>query len=125
MAMLMQIVRSIIMKLFAGNSAKFMQVVTAMLANKSGSGGAGGGGGLADIIAGFQKSGMGKLSDSWVGTGPNEAVTPAQIEQGLGKEKIQELINQTGMKEPELLDKLSKMLPGMIDKMTPEGKLPG
>lgn len=117
MGSLMSIIQTIIAKLFGGNSAAFMKVVTQMLANKSG-------GGLAAIIAGFQNKGMGKLADSWVGAGPNEKPTPDQIKEGLGQERVQELINQTGMKEEELLNKLAALLPKAVDRMTPEGKLP-
>jgi len=38
-----------------------------------------GGGGLNKILAGFQSKGLNAQADSWVGTGPNEEVTPDQV----------------------------------------------
>lgn len=68
---------------------------------------------------------MGHLTSSWVGTGENADVSEEQLQQGLGQDKIQELIKSTGLSEQDLLAKLKEHLPKIIDKLTPEGKLPG
>ncbi|QVL30164.1 DUF937 domain-containing protein [Telmatocola sphagniphila] len=116
MGILINLIQSIISKLFAGNTTKFISVVTAMLQNKEG--------GLAAILEQFQKQGMGHLTSSWVGTGENADVSEEQLQQGLGQDKIQELIKSTGLSEQDLLAKLKEHLPKIIDKLTPEGKLP-
>lgn len=84
----------------------------------------GAGGGLGDLVDSFKKSGLGKKADSWVGTGQNEQVTPAEVEKGVGGDVIDDLAKQTGISREELLKRLSDVLPGMVDKMTPAGKLP-
>lgn len=82
------------------------------------------GGGLGDLVDSFKKVGLGKKADSWVSTGQNEQVTPAEVEKGVGGDVIDELAKQTGISREELLKRLSDVLPGMVDKMTPAGKLP-
>jgi uncharacterized protein YidB (DUF937 family) len=95
---------------------------------KSGLGGAGAGGvlsgGLAEIVDRFKKSGQGETAESWVGTGPNKQVTPAQLEQAIGPEVLATLSKQTGLSRDELLARLSRELPAAVDKYTPYGRLP-
>ena len=95
---------------------------------KSGLGGAGAGGvlsgGLAEIVDRFKKSGQGETTKSWVGTGPNKQVTPAQLEQAIGPEVLATLSKQTGLSRDELLARLSRELPAAVDKYTPHGRLP-
>lgn len=88
----------------------------------------GGGGGLLEGLGGlldsFRQSGHGKTADSWVGTGPNEPVTPGQVGNALGPNIIKTLAERTGMSEEELVRQLSQALPGVVDKLTPRGRLP-
>ena len=95
---------------------------------KSSLGGTGAGGvlsgGLAEIVDRFKKSGQGETADSWVGTGPNKQVTPAQLEQAIGPEVLDTLSKQTGLSRDELLARLSRELPAAVDKYTPHGRLP-
>jgi uncharacterized protein YidB (DUF937 family) len=81
-------------------------------------------GGVGDLVDSFKKSGLGQKVDSWVSTGQNEPVSPAEVEKGVGGDIIDELAKQTGVPREELLKRLSDILPGMVDKMTPSGKLP-
>jgi uncharacterized protein YidB (DUF937 family) len=96
------------------------------LKSSVGGAGAGGvlGGGLAEIVDRFKKSGQGETADSWVGTGPNKQVTPAQLEQAVGPEVLDTLSKQTGLSRDELLARLSRELPAAVDKYTPHGRLP-
>ena len=98
-----------------------MKNVTDMLG-----GGDGGGvkGGIADIVDSFRGAGQGHAADSWVATGPNESVTPAQTETALGGDLIDMLVKQTGLSREDILARLSQVLPEAVDKMTPDGKLP-
>ena len=82
-------------------------------------------GGLGGLIDSFKKAGLGKQADSWVKSGPNDPVTPTQVEQGVGGDMLDQLAAQTGMSRDELLKRLSAVLPGLVDSLTPNGKLPG
>lgn len=95
------------------------------MANKGASGDGQVSGGLGDLVESFKKAGLGQKADSWVGTGQNEPVTPVEVEKGVGGDIIDDLARQTGVSREELLKRLSEVLPGMVDKMTPTGKLGG
>ena len=61
---------------------------------------------------------------SWVSTDANKSIAPNELEQALGEERIQWLVEQTGMPREQLLDGLSGELPQAIDKLTPDGRIP-
>ena len=81
-------------------------------------------GGLGDLLKQFQQNGQGEKAESWVATGPNKPMTPEELEKALGAEKIQWLVEQSGMTKEELLAGLSRELPSVVDKLTPEGRVP-
>lgn len=81
-------------------------------------------GGLGGVVDSFRNAGHGAAADSWVGTGPNQAVTPAQTEQALGPDLIDILVKQTGLSKEDILGRLSEVLPKAVDTMSPDGKLP-
>jgi uncharacterized protein YidB (DUF937 family) len=82
------------------------------------------GGGLKDLLDRFRQSGQEDKAQSWVATGPNKPIAPQELEQTLGEERIQWLMEQTGMPRDQLLAGLSNELPDAIDKLTPDGRLP-
>jgi uncharacterized protein YidB (DUF937 family) len=59
-----------------------------------------------------------------VSTGANKPVSPPELEQALGEERIQWLMHQTGLPRDQLLTGLSQQLPGLVDKLTPGGRVP-
>lgn len=82
------------------------------------------GAGLKDLLDRFRQNGQDDKVQSWVSTGANKSIAPNEIEQSLGEERIQWLVEQTGMPREQLLDGLSGELPQAIDKLTPDGRLP-
>jgi uncharacterized protein YidB (DUF937 family) len=80
--------------------------------------------GLGELVDRFKQSGYGDTADSWVGTGPNKSMTPAQLEQAIGPEVLDNLSKQTGLSKDDLLGRLSRSLPNTVDSYTPEGRLP-
>lgn len=90
-------------------------------------GGAAGGvlsGGLNDLLKQFQESGQGDVAKSWIGSGPNKAISPNDLANALGADRINHLMSYSGMSREELLNGLSQTLPNVVDKLTPEGRLP-
>lgn len=81
-------------------------------------------GGLAGLVQSFKDKGLGEIVSSWVGTGQNLPITPQQMSQGLGTERIQQLAAQAGLTPDVLSAKLSALLPGIVDKLTPQGTIP-
>ena len=81
-------------------------------------------GGLGGLVDRFKQNGQGPVADSWVGTGPNQQLAPDQLEQAIGPDVLNTLSQQTGLSREELLSRLTRELPGAVDKLTPEGRLP-
>ena len=81
-------------------------------------------GGLNDLLKQFQQSGHSDTANSWVGTGPNKAISPNDLASALGADKINALMTQSGMSRDDLLHGLSQYLPQVVDQLTPEGRLP-
>jgi len=88
--------------------------------------GAGGGllGGLGDLINRFHQSGQGDVVNSWIGSGPNHEIAPHQLGSVLGPDVVKALAERSGLSEQDLMAQLSKVLPGVIDGLTPAGRLP-
>ena len=81
-------------------------------------------GGLGSLIQDLQNSGQGRAAQSWVGTGPNQDSEPEDLENALGADTLDALAKQTGMGRNDLLSGLSQHLPGLVDQLTPNGRLP-
>jgi len=81
-------------------------------------------GGLDVLINQFKQSGLEDVINSWIGTGQNQAISPNQLRQALGQRTINDLSRQSGAPQDDLLSQLSRYLPSVIDKLTPNGQLP-
>jgi len=81
-------------------------------------------GGLGDLLKQFQQSGHGDTANSWVSPGPNKQIAPGDLANALGADQINSLMSQSGLSRDELLNGLSQHLPGVIDHLTPHGRLP-
>jgi uncharacterized protein YidB (DUF937 family) len=81
-------------------------------------------GGLTGLIASFQKGGLSEIVASWVGTGQNLPVSPAQLGSVLDPGAVSELAAKTGQDTDSLLGSLSSLLPQLVDKATPDGEVP-
>ena len=102
-----------------------------MLGSGGAAGGLGGplaggalGGGLKDLLDRFKQSGHEDKAQSWVAKGTNKPIAPNELEQTLGEERIQWLMEQTGLPRDQLLSGLSSELPNTIDELTPDGRVP-
>ena len=81
-------------------------------------------GGLQKIMGGLKANGLSSQAESWVGTGPNQAVDGSQMQKAVGKEQIQAVAKELGISESQAADVVAKALPEVVDKVSPEGKLP-
>lgn len=79
-------------------------------------------GGLPGLVANFHKAGLGDVIGSWLAQGPNQPVAPQQVEQVLGPDLLGQLAGQARMAPSETSDALSRILPAMIDRLSPGGK---
>ena len=81
-------------------------------------------GGIGGLLQQFQNAGLGNIAQSWVGTGPNQPVSPDQLQQVLGHSTVNDMAQQAGMDPHDLLSQLSHVLPHAVDRMTPNGVAP-
>jgi uncharacterized protein YidB (DUF937 family) len=81
-------------------------------------------GGLNDLLKQFQQSGHGDVAQSWVGSGPNKAISPDDLASALGADRINAVAALSGMSREDLLNGLSQQLPEVVDQLTPDGRLP-
>jgi len=81
-------------------------------------------GGLGGLVDKLQKGGLGNVVNSWVGSGQNQPVSPNQLGPALGPDIIKALAQRSGLSEEDLIRQLSQALPGLVDKLTPHGRLP-
>jgi uncharacterized protein YidB (DUF937 family) len=100
-----------------GTEQVILNAVTGLLADKNA-------GGLSGLVDQFSKSGLGDVVSSWVGTGSNLPVSPDQIAKAFGKDKLGQMAQQTGLSHSDLTSALASALPGIVDKLTPQGKIP-
>ena len=84
----------------------------------------GGSAALGTLVEQFQRNGGGNFINQWIQSGPNPSIDPAQLQQVLGAETVQNLAARTGMDPQALLSQLAVELPHAVDQMTPEGRLP-
>jgi uncharacterized protein YidB (DUF937 family) len=81
-------------------------------------------GGLGDLMKQLQQGGQGDVANSWVGKGPNKAISPGDLANALGADQIDSIATQSGLSRDDLLKGLSQYLPQAVDHLTPDGRLP-
>ena len=81
-------------------------------------------GGIQGIVTQLEQQGLGSTVKSWVSDGPNQAITPDQVHQAFGPQVIAELAAKAGISPQELAQKLSQVLPHVINQATPTGTVP-
>lgn len=81
-------------------------------------------GGMMDLVQQFRGAGRSDAVDSWVAPGENRAVSPDDLSEVLTEQQIAFLMTRTGLSRQELLKGLSDQLPQVVDRLTPDGRLP-
>lgn len=81
-------------------------------------------GGIQGIVSQLQQQGLGDTVKSWIGTGPNQPISSAQVHQAFGADTIDALAAKLGLDPQVLSEKLAQVLPQTVDKLTPGGVVP-
>ena len=81
-------------------------------------------GGLNGLVEKFNQHGMGDIVSSWIGQGNNLPISADQITSALGNGTLGNIASQMGIDPAQLSGQLAQMLPGLIDKLTPNGAVP-
>ena len=81
-------------------------------------------GGLEGLVKSFKNNGLGEIISSWISTGKNLPISREQILNVLGNDQIQKMAEKAEISPEEASGGLAQWLPEIIDKLSPEGKLP-
>lgn len=81
-------------------------------------------GNLGNLIEKFQKNGQGDVINSWIGGGQNREISPGSLGDILGQGTLSDLARKAGVNEQDLLGQLAQALPGLINNLTPDGRMP-
>ncbi|HTP40422.1 MAG TPA: YidB family protein [Steroidobacteraceae bacterium] len=81
-------------------------------------------GGVQGIVTQMEQQGLGNTVKSWIGTGPNQPISPDQVHQVFGADTIAAMAAKLGINPQELTAKLSQALPKAVDHLTPNGVVP-
>ena len=81
-------------------------------------------GGLQKILGSLRANGLSSQADSWVSTGENQAIDPAQITEALGPEQLGQVADHLGVDNEQASQVLAEVLPGLVNTVTPDGTEP-
>ncbi|MBL0918680.1 MAG: DUF937 domain-containing protein [Hydrogenophaga sp.] len=81
-------------------------------------------GGLEGLLAKLQAGGLGEAAQSWVGTGANQPVSPDALGGALGPDLMGALGGLLGGNGSQASSVLAQVLPGLVDQLTPQGRVP-
>jgi uncharacterized protein YidB (DUF937 family) len=79
-------------------------------------------GSLQGLVDKLRETGLGAQVDSWLGTGANEPITADQLKNAVGH-TVEQAAAALNLPTDQIFDFLSKHLPGVIDKLSPNGTL--
>jgi uncharacterized protein YidB (DUF937 family) len=108
----------------AGTSSPMGNILSGLLGGGQMGGSGMGGSGLGGLLQQFQNAGLGHVAQSWVGSGPNQPISPDQLQNVFGRDRVNDMAGQAGMQPGDFLSQLSRHLPAAVDGMTPSGRLP-
>jgi uncharacterized protein YidB (DUF937 family) len=103
-------------KVLGGNSNPLATGLLQMIQNQPG--------GLQGLVQNFHNNGLGSVVSSWVGQGANSPVTAEQIHAVLGSDQVRALAARAGISPDEAGNAIAQILPGIVDKLTPNGQVP-
>lgn len=81
-------------------------------------------GGLQGLVQSFHDKGLGGLVSSWVAVGPNPPISSDQVHQVLGSDQVKALAAKAGINPDIAGAAIAQLLPGLVDKLTPNGAVP-
>lgn len=79
---------------------------------------------LEALLRQFQQAGLGETMQSWIGTGQNLPISAEALAQVFGQQRVDAMAQAAGTDSGSLLEQLSRVLPQVVDGMTPQGSIP-
>lgn len=73
---------------------------------------------LASLVGGLSQNGLGEIVGSWLGNGENTSISPDQITDLLGSDKVSEFASSLGLSVDSAKNALAETLPEVVDQAT-------
>ena len=81
-------------------------------------------GGVGGLEQQFQQKGLGGIIAGWISNGTNPGVTGQQIVNVIGQDRITAIASKAGLSAQQVSEGISKLLPIVVDHLTPNGQVP-
>ena len=81
-------------------------------------------GGLNELVQRFKQSGMSDVIQSWIGSGANKPIGTDELHRAISPDTVDRLSEQTGIEKSQLLPLLARVLPNIVDRLTPNQHVP-
>ncbi len=78
---------------------------------------------IGSILESLNSGGLAEVASSWLGDGANERISPDQVSEVIGSDKISDFASKLGLGIDEAAGGLSEALPQMIDKASSGGSI--
>ena len=116
MGLLDNLENQVVGKVLGGSSNPLASGLLQMIQNQPG--------GLQGLVQSFHDKGLGAVASSWVGTGENLPISADQVHQVLGSDQVKALAAKAGISPDTAGSAIAQLLPGLVDKLTPNGEVP-
>ena len=80
-------------------------------------------GGIGAVLKKFQQKGMERQARSWLEPGDNQPIDHGGVEQVIGRDALANMAQRLGVPEQQVAQALAEIMPEMVDKLTPQGKV--
>jgi uncharacterized protein YidB (DUF937 family) len=81
-------------------------------------------GGIDGVVSKLNQAGLGDKVQSWIGAGGNEPISADEVKRAVPDAELDAVAERAGVSKDEAASSLSAVLPQLVDKLTPDGKLP-
>jgi uncharacterized protein YidB (DUF937 family) len=79
---------------------------------------------LSGLLDKLRNADLDDVVKSWIAKGKNKPVTPEQVTAALGQKEVNSVATELGVSSEEAAGAIAKILPTIIDKLTPDGLVP-
>jgi uncharacterized protein YidB (DUF937 family) len=80
-------------------------------------------GGVQGVLQKLAGSGLEAQVQSWIGSGANQRVSADQVMHALGPEQMQRVAQKFGVDQELAANSIADLLPGLVDQLTPGGRM--
>ncbi|MEP6791708.1 MAG: YidB family protein [Ramlibacter sp.] len=80
-------------------------------------------GGIGAVLQRFRQKGYDQQANSWMSTGPNEALPPHAVGEVVGMDELSRLSQQLGVSHEDVASGMAEILPEVANQLTPGGEI--